>query len=81
MPGKEPLPAIQELGQGAQLDPAATLRRRGATTLINCSAHGGGVGVQIGRGAHVVSQGLQVNGAETGIKNEGTFEHTDTVIR
>jgi hypothetical protein len=49
--------------------------------MINCSAHGGEVGVKIGPNAHVVSHGLSVSGAETGVENEGVFEDTDTVIK
>lgn len=81
MPRMGALPAIQELERGPQPVTQAPPRRRGVTTMINCSAHGCGIGVQIGQGAHVVSHGLRVTGAETGVKNEGTFEHTDTVIR
>jgi hypothetical protein len=49
--------------------------------MINCSAHGGKVGVKIAPGAHVVSHGLRVSGAETGVENEGVFEDTDTEIK
>jgi putative FmdB family regulatory protein len=77
-PRKPALSAVKELEEAP---PAQTgLQCEGATRMINCSGHGGKVGLRVGPGAHVVSHGLRVSGAETGIKNEGVLEDTDTMI-
>jgi hypothetical protein len=84
-PRKPPLRAVSELeiasNRGHAPNPMRSRRRRGVTTMINCSVYGGKVGVKIGEGTHLVSKGLRVAGAEVGVENDGVFEHTDTVIK
>jgi len=84
---RSPIPAISELGGASAASPAqgsrasAGFAMEGSATLINCSAHGGKVGVKIGKGARVQSRGLRVSGARVGIENEGSFDGPDTIIK
>lgn len=85
---KPPIPAVAALERPGERTGfragSSPPEPRGAThggRLVNCTSVGGEVGVMIGPGARVVSEGLRVEKAKVGIHNEGILEDSGTIIR